>query len=152
MPDLIATPTPTWSIGPEYAYAVRPAHLSPLRAAPLPPPRMSAAARPLQPSLYLAPCSRLQRRDQAPGLLQHRAAAKSRPRGYPSGLAYPAGCGSGGELYPAAGMEAGGGGGEKGRVRVWGCQTRPRTRRVPSGHLGKLWVRRANVDKLWVPR
>ena len=21
-----------------------------------------------------------------------------------------------------------------------------------NGHLGKLWVRRANVDKLWVPR
>jgi hypothetical protein len=44
----------------------------------------------------------------------------------------PTGCGYGGDLDPAAGMWAGGGGGAKGRVQVWGSQTWPQTRRVPS--------------------
>ena len=48
--------------------------------------------------------------------------------GYPSGPANPAGRGSGGVLDPMAGMGAGHGGREEGRVRVWGSQTR----RVPS--------------------
>jgi hypothetical protein len=33
---------------------------------------------------------------------------------------------------PDDGYVAGGGGGKKGRVRVWGCQTQPRTRWMPS--------------------
>jgi hypothetical protein len=57
--------------------------------------------------------------------------------GYPSGLENPAGGGYGGVLDPVAGMGAGGGDGEKGRRRVWGCRTRPQTRRVPSGAAGE---------------
>ena len=53
---------------------------------------------------------------------------------------YPAGGGYGGTLYPPAGMGAGGGGGEEVRVRVWGCQTRTRTRRVPSGVVPNLCI------------
>jgi hypothetical protein len=53
--------------------------------------------------------------------------------GYPSDLKNPAGYGYGGDLDPMVGMGAGGRGGDKGRVQVWGCQTRPQTRRVSSG-------------------
>jgi hypothetical protein len=35
-------------------------------------------------------------------------------------------------FVPGGGYGGGWRGGEEGRVRVWGCQTRPRTRRVPS--------------------
>jgi hypothetical protein len=41
------------------------------------------------------------------------------------------GGGSGGESYPPAGMEAGGGGGERCQRRVWRYHTRLHTQRVP---------------------
>jgi hypothetical protein len=74
------------------------------------------------PSHRGAPCSRLVPAKASP---LSPIASRHCQGGYLSGLANPAGCRSGGVLYPTVGTGAGGGGGKKGRVRVWGCQTRP---------------------------
>jgi hypothetical protein len=53
-------------------------------------------------------------------------------RGSPLGCGYPSSGRSDGVLDPPAGMEAGGGGEERWRRRVWRWQTGLHTRRVPS--------------------
>jgi hypothetical protein len=52
--------------------------------------------------------------------------------GSPPDRGYPSRGGYGGDLDPPAGMEAGGGGGERWPGRVWRWHTRLHTRRVPS--------------------